>query len=385
MERAGLGQSTNILVAPNSYKECASSAAAADLIHDQLAKHGFTNVMTFPISDGGDGFREVCKRNDANLQDLALQIRNSYNSASRMILGAFDRKSRTLILETAEMIGLKTIPKKYRKPSEINSENLGKLLVQLEARNRRRAGSIRKVIFGVGGTGTSDLGLGVSKAFGLQLFDAAGRELPVIPRYYVQAAKLVLPTKIDLQLEVVLDVEVPLFGKHGTSRVFASQKGADWETVNLLERGVKNILAILKRDHHIEMRDRLYGAGGGLLVGLSLIADIPVTSSREFLVDRLKLDEKIQWSDVVITGEGRFDRQSFMKKATGIVLVAATKRQKKIVMIVGSSRVPRRAFGTTRPDIYELASLFGSEQESMKHFRKAIGLTVSQISSELST
>ncbi len=361
-----------ILVAPNSYKECASSSEAADLIAAQLSRHGFSDVTTFPLSDGGDGFLEVCERHE-NLNRKFFRIQNCFNAQRKRVPVGIDKKSNSLYIEAADIIGLKDIPVRFRKPTELNSENFGVLIHRLYHSRVRQP---RKLTIGVGGTGTNDLGLGLCRPFGLTLFDKRGKELAIVPKNYSSVATIRLPRKVSLLIEVVLDVEAPLFGKNGPSKVFAKQKGASDSDIALLERGVKNIVRVLERDHGVRFKDKLYGAGGGLALGLSLIAGVKVILAKQFLVQRLRLAEQIKQCDVVITGEGKFDQQSFMNKATGVVLQEAAKQKKKTIMIVGSSLLSNKSLKWTKPAIYEMAPLFVSERDSIRFFKKGITTTV---------
>ena len=363
-----------ILVAPNAYKECASSTFAAELIANALKRLGHVGVVSFPLSDGGDGFLEVCARL-SQLQIRSFLIRNCHNGLARRARVGLDNKKHTFYIESAEVIGLKTIPRLQRNPLGLSSENLGELLNRLCKTRRSKKGECN-IIIGVGGTGTSDLGLGLCRTFGLKLVDKRGKELSVVPENFSSVAKIILPRRMDMNIEVVLDVEAPLFGKNGTSKVFAGQKGASPADIVRLERGVKNVLNVLRRHHNLNFHRSLIGAGGGLTLGLSLIGNVRVVRSRHFLIEQMGLSSKIKECDMVITGEGRFDKQSLMEKATGIVLREAQRQQKDVAMILGSCFVKKNTFGVNAPLIYEMLPLFHSEREAIRSFRKGIAMSV---------
>ncbi|MDP1676591.1 MAG: glycerate kinase [Bacteroidota bacterium] len=366
-------RNTRILVAPNSYKECASSTVASELIAQKLVQIGYLDVTKFPLSDGGDGFLEVCRRNfHFHLQFI--ENRKCYNNSRTKVCVGYDAVSKTAYVEVADFIGLKKIPKAKRKPTLLNSRNLGEFILHLQERNPE----IKKIIIGIGGTGINDLGLGLCDVFGLQLFDKNGKSLDAIPLNYFCAAKIVLPRKIGIAVEVVLDVEIPLYGDTGTSKIFAAQKGADYNDITMLEVGVINILSILERDHGFEFKMKLIGAGGGVSLGLSLISDVRITRSQQFLMDTLKLGKLLDDCDVVITGEGKFDEQSFMNKATGIVIKEAQARNKKIIMLVGSSEIQFPVCDNNVPKVFEFIPLFKSSAEAMENFEKGISLGIEQ-------
>ena len=219
------------------------------------------------------------------------------------------------------------------------------------------------------------MGLGLCRAFGLKLFDKSGNELSVLPKNYSLVAKIILPEKKNLNIKVVLDVEAPLIGKNGTSKVFAGQKGASSADIVRLESGVKNVLRIFRQDHNLRFHESLIGAGGGLTLGLSLIGNVHVVRSRQFLIEHMGLSRRIKECDLVITGEGRFDKQSLMEKATGIVVLEAQRRKKRVALILGSCTVAKNTFGANAPHIYEMLPLFRSEREAILSFRKGITMT----------
>ena len=116
-----------ILVAPNAYKECASSTVAAEFIASELKLCGYNDAVRFPLSDGGDGFLEVCARL-SQLQIRSFLIRNCHNDLTRRVRVGFDKKKQTFYIESAEVIGLKTIPRHQRNPLRLSTDNLGELL-----------------------------------------------------------------------------------------------------------------------------------------------------------------------------------------------------------------------------------------------------------------
>ncbi|MGE5497817.1 MAG: glycerate kinase, partial [Syntrophothermus sp.] len=227
-----------------------------------------------------------------------------------------------------------------------------------------------KIILGIGGTGTSDLGLGLCVPFGLRLLDKNGIELEAIPQNYPKVKKIILPGRLKLKIEVVLDVKVPLFGRNGTSRVFSPQKGASPEDVNLLEKGVKNILRVLKKEHGLDFENTLIGAGGGLTLGLMLISVTKVITSREFLVKKLGLRQKIRRADLVVSGEGKLDYQSYLEKATGIVIEETLRLKKRIIIIAGSHELPAKYKKDI--EVISLMDFYKSRSDSIKNYKTGI-------------
>lgn len=260
----------------------------------------------------------------------------------------------------------------------MNSSNLGGLLIKLGSEYLENS----KIIIGLGGTATSDLGLGLCVPFGLKLFKAKGIELPVQPKLFSEVSSIKLPEKrFALSLEVITDVEVPLYGETGTSKTFSKQKGATENEIEILEEGVINIISILKKEHGIDFSSRLFGAGGGLLLGLSLVANLQVCFAEEFLLKKLQLEKKIVEADFIITGEGSFDEQSVMKKGTGILVSLAQKHRKKLFLICGRLR-PIDVFQNSQEvKAFSFEKYFKSKQTSIENYKIGIEKACGEIKS----
>ncbi len=126
----------------------------------------------------------------------------------------------------------------------------------------------------------------------------------------------------------------------GPAKLFSRQKGASKKEVALLEKGTENILRILKQNYSLDYTKKNIGAGGGLGLGISLLSKMNVIRSVDFLNKTMKLSSVIGAGDIIITGEGTYDRQSNIDKATGVVIKEARRQKKKIFLIAG--RIERK-------------------------------------------
>jgi glycerate kinase len=369
-----------ILIAPNSFKECASSVTIAELISRALRKHGLTDLTLFPVSDGGDGFLDVCRRR-FSLEILSLKIHNCYNGKKKRIKIGYDGRTRTAYIESAAVIGLNDVPLDARKPMKMNSAALGEALLYMIMLSAAGSFSIKKIVVGIGGTATNDLGLGLCSVFGLKLFDAGGNSLPVYPENYAKVKTIVLPKRIPLEINVVLDVSVPLTGINGPAKLFSGQKGASRKDALILEKGTKNILRVLQQHYSMDYAGRILGAGGGLGLGISLLTKMRVIRSTEFLEKTMGLTAMIENADIVITGEGNYDRQSALEKATGVVIKEANRRKKRIFLIAGHIEGKKKLPPYVVP--VQLDDFFSTSEESIREYRKGIRLAAEDVAGVL--
>jgi glycerate kinase len=363
-----------ILVAPNCFKECADAISIAHAIREELtAGLPEAEIVILPVSDGGDGFLDVCAQAEP-LEFSCLKVPAIYNDGKAIdVRYGIDRKRQVVFIESAEVIGLAKTPPAYRQPLYLSSLSLGKLLktiLNIEP-------GLKKTVIGLGGTAINDLGLGCAEAFGLQVLNGNGEKLHVLPVNFKEAATMIMPTEIfPVEIELVTDVQADLFGENGTSRLFSPQKGASPEDVEALECGVLNILTILEKQFHLSYKDKKIGAAGGVGLGISLFANIKLITAKEYILAYLKLMEHIKAADYVITAEGAYDSQSKLQKAPDIILNEARKMEKGGVLIAGNSSITG---GNADFPIFTLSEHFCNTEESIKNYRKGIKLVCQEL------
>ena len=185
----------NILVAPNSFKECKDAISLSVLIENSLQQKihpsilSKINLIKMPISDGGDGFLMVCNHY-FKLNILTYDITTPWgDNLLECIIGYLENKN-TAFIESATVLGLNCIPLHKRDPLNLNSRGMGDLIKKLQKEVINKEKQIDKLIIGIGGTGTNDLGLGALEPFNLKLFDKFGKRLKIIPENYNSVADI---------------------------------------------------------------------------------------------------------------------------------------------------------------------------------------------------
>ncbi|MCG6913582.1 glycerate kinase [bacterium BMS3Abin03] len=360
--------SKSILISPNSFKECSNSVNISDLIYKNLKMNSEDKIIRAPISDGGDGFTEVCKYYFRG-RLLTYKITKPYSDTYFDCSILYSEETKTVYIESANVLGLKLIPKEFRDPLRLSSKGLGEILNQLE----RETYPFDNVIIGMGGTGTSDIGLGACSVLGFKLFDHQNNELDVIPVNYSKAKSIEWERRnFPFNVYFILDVDNPLSGKDGTVRVFAKQKGADENTIEILERGFDNVLNLLQNNKLYTSSNILSGAGGGIPSGFNILFNSSNIPAREFILTNLDLRKQIELADLVITGEGSFDSQSLMGKGAGIVLNEALKLEKEVILICGRIDDKLKSILGENVKYIDLQSYFENEEDSIKNYKMGI-------------
>ncbi|NWF49598.1 MAG: glycerate kinase [Ignavibacteriaceae bacterium] len=374
-----------ILIAPNSFKECCTSVEVSKLIAAEflgrLKNH--YELIQLPISDGGDGFLEVCKQK-YNLISEMVDIPNCYNNENLSVEVGISQDGETLYIESALAFGLKTIPVEFRHPMNLSSKGLGDLLLHYKKRLLFQDSLIKKIIIGVGGTGTTDLGLGACSRFGLKIFDFYEKEVEVIPSNFYKAAAIEwTPADPGFDIELILDVRNDLLGKEGALFLFSPQKGAKYSEIKVLELGFNKIINLLKNKKLIDSSDNLFGAGGGLSVGLGSLLLAKCRFGEEFILNDLGLNNYLYSSEIIITGEGIYDEQSQMGKGAGLVVQLAKEHNKKVFLICG--KVKEEIKEKLQDNVYpiEMLKFFSSNEESINNYKLGLKLAVDEILDQL--
>ncbi len=370
-----------VLVAPNSFKECADSVELITLFENAFDKHLPNNIKSQikfdykPISDGGDGFLEVCKYH-FGLEKLHFEISYPYSNEKFLCPACYWEEKKILFVESAEVLGLKKIPGDKRNPMELSSKGMGELLIQILDGIENGLLDIEHIIVGIGGTGTNDLGLGMMEVFGLELYDKEDKKLDVLPKNFELVKKIVVPeVTFPFKLETVIDVENPLLGEKGACKAFAHQKGANNNDVIHLENGFENVLRELELEE--EFVSKLSGAGGGLAAAFKIFFNSDEKFASDFIENYLRINYETDYN-LVITGEGRFDFQSMMNKGSMIIANKFAKKNVPVYIVCGEAE------GILPDDenihVIELAEYFDSIEESIANIDKGIELAGKQIS-----
>lgn len=245
-----------------------------------------------------------------------------------------------VVVETAEACGLHLVPTGLRDPLRTTSWGVGELL---RAATAALPGPDAQLVVGLGGSATVDAGAGMAYSLGWRLLD--DEDAPILPcgsglrrLHRIEPPPLPLLAAPPL---VLADVTNPLLGPRGAAAVYAPQKGASPRDVSVLELGLAQWAAVVRRDVGVDVADRPgSGAAGGLGAAFAALLDAPVRSGTDWVLDTLDFDGLLAGARAVVTGEGSWDEQSSMGKVTGEVVSRARARGIPTLVVAGSFRSP---------------------------------------------
>ena len=199
----------------------------------------------------------------------------------------------------------------------------------------------KKLIIGIGGSATNDGGAGMAQALGAKLLDTSGNQIGFGGGSLADIDKIDIsgfdPRLSEVDVVVACDVSNTLTGKDGASYVYGPQKGATLDMAEVLDRNLAHFASIIKRDLDQSVAD-IPGAGaaGGLGAGLIAFAGAKLQAGIDIVLEVTDFANRIQGSDLVITGEGRLDYQTAFGKTPAGVAKIAQQHNIPVIAIAGS-------------------------------------------------
>ena len=363
-----------ILIAPDKFKGSLSAREVAENIELGLRSvlHD-AEIAIAPMADGGEGTAELicnalggswvkCKAHDA----LGREIDARY---------AWIANRKLAVMEMSEAAGMRRLSESERDPLLANTFGVGEMIL-----NAARHGA-REMIVGLGGSATNDGGFGVARAVGFRFFADAKEltgavgELQKLTEIEAPVAAGVSPansatrpTRLPPQLKVVaaVDVQNPLLGENGATRVFGPQKGATEDKIDVLEHALAKLADVVSKEFGVDYRDEPgAGAAGGLGFGLMSFCGAKIRPGFEVVAEATDLESKMENFDLVITGEGSLDRQTLEGKTAAGIARLARKLGKSVFAVAGrtdGNRQVRELFD----GVYVIGQPGMSENEKMK-------------------
>ena len=338
-----------ILATFDKFKDALRADQVCKIVSSNLEDDALDiEVLPCPLTDGGEGFVDVLSRTRPS-QTLLLEARNSFGkkievSAATVsledlpagIITSLDLPiyGTLFILEMASVCGLSSLLPSDRNPWDTSTEGVGDLL---KAAKEMKADAI---LLGIGGSSTNDAGIGALCSLGLSALDSKGEEIsPVQPSTWHRIDAFKAESLVDLpKIRIACDVENPLLGPEGATFQFAPQKGLPLSELDALEEKMCRAVDLLDECFSSAKSKALKkgaGAAGGIGFGLSLAYDVKLVSGFQLVSDWLCLPEKIESSDLVITGEGKFDRTSLAGKGPYAVLQLANEYSIPKILVCG--------------------------------------------------
>lgn len=368
-----------ILVAVDSFKGSMTSLEAGNAIKKGIKSIlPDTEVRVRPVADGGEGTTDALIYGRDGVSRERCYVTGPLGdriTAEYTIYNAAD--GRTAVMEMAAAAGLPLVPENRRDPMHTTTYGVGEMI------NDAVSKGCERFIIGIGGSATNDGGIGMLQALGFSCLDADGKDVPygaaglgVLERIVIPGKMLVRKNSSELAVadpvdtpivgtaaisgagavdescvddddfasrlsrctfSIACDVTNPLVGELGCSRVFAPQKGADAEMVEIMDGYMKNYADVVERSAEGKSDRNTPGAGaaGGLGYAFRMFLGGRLMPGIDIVLSETGLEADVEWADTVITGEGRIDAQTMMGKTPLGVAKLAKKHGKYVIAIGG--------------------------------------------------
>ncbi|GEB57941.1 glycerate kinase [Streptomyces gardneri] len=333
----------HVLVAADKFKGSLTAVQVAERVTAGLRRVvPELTVETLPVADGGDG--TVAAAVAAGFERREVRVTGPLGE---QVTAAYALRGTTAVVEMAEASGLQLLPAGVFAPLTSTTYGSGELL-----RAALDAGATT-VVFGVGGSATTDGGAGMLAALGARFLDAAGEPVGPggAPLADLATADLsgLDPRFADVDLILASDVDNPLTGPKGAPAVYGPQKGATPDDVRTLDAALAHFATVLEKAIGPKAAEAALAPGAGGAGGIGYGALILGASFRpgiELMLEVLGFAPALERATLVITGEGSLDEQTLHGKAPAGVAAAARAAGKEVVAVCGRLALAPEALGT---------------------------------------
>ena len=322
-----------IVIAIDSFKGSLSTFQAGNAVKEAISKlYEDTEVIVSPIADGGEGTVEaIVSAVDGEM--VQTTVCDPLGNKIQAIYGIV-RKTKTAVIEMSAAAGITLIDENKRNPMNTTTFGVGEMILDAISRG------CRNFVIGIGGSATNDGGVGMLQALGFEFLDKEGNQVSLGAKGLKDIVTIRTENKFkkldECSFCVACDVKNILCGKDGCSATYGPQKGATSQMIDDMDLWLENYARITKEiipssDSNVPGT----GAAGGLGFALLSYLNAKMESGIELVMRETDLESHILDADVVITGEGRLDGQSYMGKAPIGVAKLAKKYGKPVIAFSG--------------------------------------------------
>ena len=341
---------TTIVIAPDAFKGTATTHDAAAYLAEGIAEAlPDAELVLVPMADGGEGTASCFDGTPVTLPTT--------DAAGRLTEATYMFNDGDVAEAYIDVAAASGLPAVADHPVPLTGDTYGTGVLIADAVTR----GAQRIILGLGGTATVDGGTGILVALGATPQDKAGHPLrpgggSLTELAGFDTAQLNIPAAA-VEWVLLTDVTNPATGPDGAAAVFGPQKGATPEDITLLDAALAQLCDICE----VDPTTPGFGAAGGLPIGITWLSTlmhgnhshIHVLPGARMIAESVGLPELIHSADLVVTGEGRFDKQSTRGKVVGTVLDMAVAADVPVVVVAGSFQEKIAGQGVSMVEHYD--------------------------------
>lgn len=320
------------LLIPDSFKGTMSSQRICEIMREQIISYyPDAQVTSIPVADGGEGSV------DSFLEALGgekvyLEVKGPYFEPLKTYYGLI-HNGETAVIEMASCAGLPLVGER-RDPSMTSTYGVGQLIAHAAL------SGCKKIIVGLGGSATNDGGVGAASAVGITFYNRDGEAFVPTGATLSEIASIDTSGRLkelsEVEILTMCDIDNPLYGTEGAAYIFSPQKGADATMVQFLDQQLRALSDLVKEQLGLEV-NHVAGAGaaGGMGFGMVVFFGATLQMGIDIVLDTVNFDQLAKEADLILTGEGKLDRQSLRGKVVLGIARRAQRYNAPVVAIVG--------------------------------------------------
>lgn len=300
-----------ILLAPDKFRGSLTARQVTDAMAEGVRLvYPNAELIALPLADGGEGTAQV----------LTEATNGTWHTATvsdplgRPVEAGFGLSGdgQTAFIEMSAASGLALLTRDERSIVRTGTFGTGELIRQAVDRG------VEHVVLAIGGSATTDAGIGMASALGWQFLDKQGEPLPAIGMSLPRISRIVPPTAsyIDgTRFTVACDVTNPLHGRQGAAYVYGPQKGGTPLEILWTDTGLRRLARVVQEQFGVDVADVPgAGAAGGLGAGALFFLNAILRPGVDVVLDAVQFNRHVHKADYVLTGEGKLDRQTMQGK-----------------------------------------------------------------------
>jgi len=330
----------HLLIASDSFKDALEASEVCRAIKSGWqAGMPHATCTLLPMADGGEGFVDILKGYLEEAREVSIMVDDALRRPRRATY-LFVPSRKMAIIEIAQAVGLQRLSPEERNPMHTSSFGIGQMIAHALQRGAT------SILLGLGGSATHDGGMGMAQALGWRFLDQDGLACQALGGHLGKVCEVLPPSNLPSEyasFEVACDVRNPLFGPRGAAHVFAPQKGAGLEEVEILESGLQHFFYRCTTQEQAKDRDGCwdevspgFGAAGGLGFGAAFFLGATLRSGADLMLHYSQMEAHMKTCDLVITGEGSLDAQTMDGKLILSICQMASRCGKPVIALCGS-------------------------------------------------
>ena len=322
------------VIAIDSFKGSMTSMEAGLAVTEGIHRvDSDVDVQIRPLADGGEGTVDALVAG-MNGMKQEIQVTGPLGTPVVCEYGIIE-SSKTAVIEMAGAAGITLVPDEKKNPLYTTTYGVGEVIKDAIGKGCRR------FIIGIGGSATNDGGIGMLQALGFGFMNKNGQPVPFGARGLEELETItdtyVIPELKECEFRIACDVTNTLCGEQGASAVYGPQKGATPSMIMQMDKWLAYYAALAKEKFpKANAKQAGTGAAGGLGFAFLTFTNAVLESGIKIVLEETQLEEYIKDADLVVTGEGRLDRQTAMGKAPIGVAKLAKKYGKTVIAFAGS-------------------------------------------------